>query len=87
MPGLLTRPRAERRARREGTRAHSKVRRQRRGNGAKEIAAAGAAAVLRDGASGIGAQPVSASFTNGIDALHGVAGQILHIVSLSARLL
>lgn len=40
---------------------------------------------MRDGAGGIGAQPVAAQFAMRIDALHGEAGQILHLRSLSGR--
>ena len=44
------------------------------------VAAAGAAAILADGPGGIGSQPVTASVAGRIDALHGEAGQELHVV-------
>ena len=77
------RTRAQRRAARKGARAHAEARAERRGNGAEEIAAAGAAAVVANRAGGIGAEPVTAGFALRIDALHGEAGQILHKRSLS----
>ena len=43
--------------------------------------AAIAATVAAEGAGEIGAEPVAARFTLGIDALHGPAGKILHISS------
>src|SRR5579859_1286805 len=46
---------------------------------------AGAAAVVRDGSGGIGAEPVAAGIAHRIDALHGETGQILHARSLIGR--
>jgi hypothetical protein len=51
---------------------------ERRGDGAKEVPAAGAAAVW---ISQIGAQPASAGFALWIDALHREARQVLHLFS------
>jgi hypothetical protein len=50
------------------------MRRERRRNVAKRIAAAGALFAADD----IGAEPVAVGFTSRIDALHGAAGQKLH---------
>jgi len=61
------------------------VRAERRRDVAKKIAAARAAAIVANGIGGVGAQPLAASFALGIDALHGKAGQILHLFSLSGR--
>jgi hypothetical protein len=61
------------------------VRAQWRGDVAEKVAAARAAAVVADGIGGIGAQPLAASFAERIDALHGEAGQVLHLFSLSGR--
>jgi hypothetical protein len=80
-----TRAGAEGRARGEGARAQTKVRAERWGNVAEKVAAARAAAVVADGIGGISAQPLAASFAERIDALHGEAGQILHLLSLSDR--
>ncbi|HMD06084.1 MAG TPA: hypothetical protein VKH63_01015 [Candidatus Acidoferrum sp.] len=66
--------RTEGRTRGERARAHAETRTERRRNVAKEIAAAGAAAVVSDGASGIGAEPVTTRFAQRIDALHGETG-------------
>jgi hypothetical protein len=38
-----------------------------------------------EGSGGIGAEPVTAGFALRIDALHGEAGQKLHLFSLSGR--
>jgi hypothetical protein len=62
----------------ECTRAHAKARAERRRNGAEEIAAAGAAAVVGDRANGIRTEPVPAEIAHRIDALHRETGQILH---------
>jgi len=75
--------RAEGRARCERARAHAEARAERRRNIAEEVAAAGAAAVVGDGAGGIGAEPVPAQVAQWINALHGETGQILHAHSLS----
>ena len=83
LPGARTKGRT----RRERTRAHAEVRRERGRNGSEEIAAARAATVVPDWASSVGTQPVAAQFAMRIDALHGEAGQILHLHSLSGRLL
>jgi hypothetical protein len=79
------RARAERRARGEGTRSHAEARAEWRRDVAEKIAAAGAAAVVEDGAGGVGAEPVAPGFTQRIDALHGETGQILHANSLSGQ--
>jgi len=81
----LTRAGTKRRARGEGARAHAEARTERRWNVAEEVPAAGAAAVVGDGAGGIGAEPMTAGFALRIDTLHGEAGQILHFVSLSGQ--
>jgi len=77
--------RAERRARGERARAHAEARAERRGDVAEEVAAARAAAVVSDGAGGIGAEPVAAGIAQRIDALHGETGQVLHAHSLSGQ--
>src|SRR5580698_4710439 len=77
------RTRAKRRTRSERAGAHAEARAERRRDVAEEVAAAGAAAVVSDGAGRIGAEPVAASVTQRIDALHGETGQILHVDSLS----
>ena len=81
----LTGPRAQRRAGGEGAGAHAEARAERRGNVAKEIAAAGAVAVAAKESGGIGAEPVAAGFALRIDALHGKAGQKLHFLSPRGR--
>jgi hypothetical protein len=81
----LARTRTERRARGERAGAHAEARGERRGNVAKEIAAAGAMAVHAERSGGIGAEPVTAGFALRIDALHGETGQVLHFLSLSGR--
>src|ERR1700730_4894662 len=83
---LLARTWAEGRARGEGARAHAETRAERRRDIAEEIAAAGAAAVVVDGAGGVGAEPVATGFTQWIDALHGKTGPRLHADSLSGPL-
>jgi hypothetical protein len=42
-------------------------------------------AVAAEGSGGVGAEPVAAGFALRIDALHGEAGQELHIYSLRGR--
>ena len=74
------------RARGEGARAHAEARAEGWRDVAEHIAAAGAAAVVADGASGVGAQPVTAGVAGRIDTLHGEAGQELHEFSPSGRL-
>ena len=76
---------AEGRARGKRTRAHAEARAERRRDVAEEIAAAGAMAVAAEGRGEIGAQPVTASIALRIDALHGEAGHVLHLFSLSGR--
>ena len=66
------------RARGERARAHAEARAEGWRDVAEHIAAAGAAAVVADGASGVGAQPVTAGVAGRIDTLHGEAGQELH---------
>jgi len=75
----------EGRTRGEGAGAHAEARAERRWDIAEEVAAAGAAAVIDDGTSGVGAEPVATGFTQRIDALHGKTGQILHADSLSGQ--
>ena len=77
--GAKGRPRGER------ARTHAEARAERRGDVAEEVAAAGAAAVVGDGAGSIGAEPVAAQVAQRIDALHGETGQILHVRSPSGR--
>jgi hypothetical protein len=79
------RARAERWARGEGARAHAEAGAEGRRDVAEKVTAAGAATVVEDGPRGIGAEPVTAGFAQRIDALHGEAGQILHVRSLSGR--
>jgi hypothetical protein len=79
---LLPRPRAERRAGAEASGTHAEARAERGRNVAEIIAAAGAAAVVAERGSLIGAHPLTARFAKRIDALHGEAGQVLHRVSL-----
>jgi hypothetical protein len=81
----LARAGAERRTRSERARAHAEARAERRGNVAEEVTAAGAAAIVSDGACSIRAEPMTASFALRIDTLHGKTGQILHFVSLSGQ--
>jgi len=81
----LARTGAEGRAGGEGTGAHAEARGERRGNVAEEVATAGAMAVAAEGRGEIGAEPVTASFAERIDALHGETGQVLHLFSLSSR--
>src|SRR6266481_4628557 len=75
-----TRARAQRRARRQRTRAHAEARAERRRHVAQEIAATRAAAFVAERSGRVGAQPVASCFALWIDALHGEAGQILHVV-------
>jgi len=75
----------EGRARGERAGAHAEARGERRGNVAEEVAAAGAMAVAAERSSEIGAEPVTAGFAERIDTLHGEAGQVLHLFSLSGR--
>jgi hypothetical protein len=81
----LARARAQRRARGERAGAHSEARAEGRRDVAEEIAAAGAVAVAAEGSGEIGAHPLAAGIAERVDALHGKAGQILHVVSLSGR--
>ena len=78
-------PRAKGRARGQGARAHAEARAEGRRDVAEKIAAAGAAAVVGDGAGGVGAEPVATGFAHRVDALHGETGQILHAHSLSGH--
>jgi hypothetical protein len=83
----LTRTRAEWRASGEGTGAHAEAGAEGRGNVAKEIAAAGAAAVGAEDGCEIGTHPLTAGFAMRIYALHGEAGHILHFSpSVAAKL-
>jgi hypothetical protein len=72
-------------ARSQRARAHAEAWAERWRDIAEEVAAAGAAAVVGDGAGGIGAEPVSTRVAQRINALHGEAGQILHADSLSGQ--
>src|SRR6266404_7011436 len=74
----LARTRTERWARGEGARAHTETRAEGRGYGLQGAAAARAKFEAGIGAGKMGAEPVSASGTLRIDALHGPTGQILH---------
>ncbi len=58
---------------------------ERRRHVAQKISATRATAVDAERSSGVGAQPMAASFAERINALHGQAGQILHRFSLSGR--
>jgi hypothetical protein len=80
-----TRTGAEGRAGGEGAGAHAEARGERRGNVAEEIAATGAVALAAEGSGEIGAEPVTARIALRVDALHGEAGQVLHLFSLSSR--
>ncbi len=82
---ILARARAEGRAGGEGTGAHAEARGERRGNVAKEIATARTMAVAAEWSGEIGAEPVTTGFAERIDALHGEAGQVLHLFSLRGR--
>jgi hypothetical protein len=76
--GALARARTKGRACGEGAGAHAEAWAEGWRNVAEHVAAAGAAAVIADGAGGVGAQPVTASVASRIDTLHGKAGQVLH---------
>jgi hypothetical protein len=78
----LARTRAQGRTRAERTRAHSEPRAERRGNGAQKIPAARAAAIVDNGTSSVGPEPVTTRIAQRVDALHGESGQILHTPSL-----
>lgn len=78
----LPRPRAKGRARRQQARSHAEMRAERRGHVAQKIAATGTTAVVAHGAGHVRTQPMSARFTERIDALHGQARQVLHRFSL-----
>jgi hypothetical protein len=71
---------AKGRARGESARPHAKAWAERWRNVAEHVAAAGAAPVIADRASGVGAQPVTAGVAGRIDALNGEAGQVLHSI-------
>jgi hypothetical protein len=72
--------RAQRRTRSQRARAHPETGAKWRRDVAKHVATAGTAAVITDGAGGIGAKPVAARVAKRIDALNGKAGQILHSI-------
>ena len=76
----LTRAGTKRGAGRERTRAHAKVRREGWWNVAEKIAARGAELAADD----IGADPMAPRLAIGINALHGVAGHVLHARLLGA---
>lgn len=78
----LARTRAQGRTRAERARAHSEPRAERRGNGAQEIPAARAPAIVDDGTGSVGPEPVTTRIAQRVDALHGESGQILHTPSL-----
>ena len=69
---------AQGRTRGERARAHAEARAKRRRDVAHGIAAAGAEAFDAERASGVGAEPLAASFAQRIDALHGEARHVLH---------
>jgi hypothetical protein len=71
---------AQRRARGQRTRAHAEARAKRRRHVAQGIPAARAAAFVAERPGRVGAQPVASCFALRINALHGEARQILHIV-------
>jgi hypothetical protein len=73
--------RTQRRTRRERAWAHAKARAEWRRDVAEGIAAARATAFVAKRAGSVGAQPVASRFALRINALHGEAGQVLHIVS------
>jgi hypothetical protein len=75
----------QRRASGQRTRAHAESGAEWRRNITKHIATAGTAAVIGDGAGGIGAQPMTTRVALRIDALNGEAGQVLHACSPSGR--
>src|SRR5713226_4172400 len=79
------RARPQGRPRSQRARAHAEARAKRRRHVAQGIAAAGAAAFVAECPGRVGAQPVASCFALRINALHGEAGQKLHIVSLSGR--
>ena len=62
-----------------------RARAERRRDVAEKIAAAGTVTVIGSGSGDVGAHPLTTSFAKRIDTLHGEAGQILHIVSLSGQ--
>ena len=76
----LTRAGTKRGAGGERARAHAKVRREGRRNVAEEIAA-GRTELAADN---VRADPMTARLTIGINALHGVAGHVLHAILLGA---
>jgi hypothetical protein len=75
---------AQRWARGQRPGAHAKAWAERRRNIAQGLPTAGAAAFLTKRTGRIGSQPVASRFALRIDALHGEAGQELHIVFPSA---
>src|SRR5260221_14536679 len=85
LPHLSARAGTEGRARGERAGAHAEARGERRGNVAGEGAAKGAMAVAAEGRGENGGETGTAGFGKRIDALHGGAGQVLHLFSLSSR--
>ena len=72
----------------QGARAEPEAGAKWRRNGAQEIATAGTAAVVVDGAGCVGAQPMTAKVTERVNALNGETGQVLHLrfsLSCAAR--
>ena len=78
--GGSTRPGTQRRARGQRARAHAEAWAERRRHVAQGIAAARAAAFVAERAGGVGAQPLASRLALRINALHGEAGQKLHVV-------
>jgi hypothetical protein len=83
--GCLARARAKRRTDPQGSRAHAEARANRRGNCLQRTAATGAELQTGVGAGKVSAQPVASRGAFLIDALHGPAGQILHVASPSGH--
>ena len=72
-------PGTEGRARGERAGTHAEARTDGRRNGAEKVTAAGTTPVAADGIHGLGAEPMTPGFAKWINALHGEAGQVLHV--------
>jgi len=83
--GCLARARPKRRTDPQGSRAHAEARANRWGNCLQRTAATGAEFQTGVGAGKVSAQPVASRGAFLIDALHGPAGQILHVASPSGH--
>jgi hypothetical protein len=79
--GHSARTRTRRGSRSEWAWAHAEARAERRRNITERIATGGAAAFDAKGPSGVRPQPMASRFALRIDALHGEAGQKLHMSS------